>query len=185
MFFSDYTSVNFMLRWCQSRFSVQRAVLLDQAPANSGSQNRQASIKQNLKSLTLICYAVFSLSLHCFLLFFWTPPGLHQAVLKSCLTPVTLPSLPSPGLQVALSSCQPRPWILPWWCTAGLFMIKSLYCVLLFVRSDRLWNVSQVWDVASEICVPLQRVGGGGVTFLSWSPDGSHVLASTPSALFR
>lgn len=46
-------------------------------------------------------------------------------------------------------------------------------------------NVLQVWDVASESCVPLQRVGGGGVTFLSWSPDGSHVLASTPSALFR
>uniref|UniRef100_A0A669DIT7 Achalasia, adrenocortical insufficiency, alacrimia n=1 Tax=Oreochromis niloticus TaxID=8128 RepID=A0A669DIT7_ORENI len=42
-----------------------------------------------------------------------------------------------------------------------------------------------VWDVAAESCVPLQRVGGGGVTFLSWSPDGSHVLASTPSALFR
>lgn len=46
-------------------------------------------------------------------------------------------------------------------------------------------NVFQIWDVASENCVPLQRVGGGGVTFLSWSPDGSHVLASTPSALFR
>lgn len=45
--------------------------------------------------------------------------------------------------------------------------------------------VFQVWDVASESCVPLQRVGGGGVSFLSWSPDGSHVLASTPSALFR
>ena len=43
----------------------------------------------------------------------------------------------------------------------------------------------QVWDVAAESCVPLQRVGGGGVTFLSWSPDGSHVLTSTPSALFR
>lgn len=42
-----------------------------------------------------------------------------------------------------------------------------------------------VWDVAAESCVPLQRVGGGGVTLLSWSPDGSHVLASTPSALFR
>lgn len=43
----------------------------------------------------------------------------------------------------------------------------------------------QVWDVASESCVPLQRVGGGGVSFLSWSTDGSHLLASTPSALFR
>lgn len=43
----------------------------------------------------------------------------------------------------------------------------------------------QVWNVAAEICVPLQRVGGGGVTNLSWSPDGSRLLAATPSALFR
>ncbi|XP_053564284.1 aladin isoform X2 [Bombina bombina] len=42
-----------------------------------------------------------------------------------------------------------------------------------------------VWDVATESCVPLQRVGGGGVTFLSWSPDGSKVLAATPSPIFR
>lgn len=45
--------------------------------------------------------------------------------------------------------------------------------------------VLQVWDVAAESCVPLQRVGGGGVTYLSWSPDGSRLLAATPSALFR
>lgn len=45
--------------------------------------------------------------------------------------------------------------------------------------------VFQVWNVAAEICVPLQRVGGGGVTNLSWSPDGSRLLAATPSALFR
>ncbi|KAK1786869.1 hypothetical protein P4O66_017247 [Electrophorus voltai] len=43
----------------------------------------------------------------------------------------------------------------------------------------------KVWDVAAEICVPLQRVGGGGVTNLSWSPDGSRLWAATPSALFR
>ncbi|KAL7827634.1 hypothetical protein SRHO_G00333520 [Serrasalmus rhombeus] len=42
-----------------------------------------------------------------------------------------------------------------------------------------------VWDVAAENCVPLQRVGGGGVTNVSWSPDGSRLLAATPSALFR
>lgn len=39
--------------------------------------------------------------------------------------------------------------------------------------------------MAAESCVPLQRVGGGGVTYLSWSPDGSRLLAATPSALFR
>ena len=45
--------------------------------------------------------------------------------------------------------------------------------------------VCEVWDVAAESSVPLQRVGGGGVSFLSWSPDGSHVLAATPAPLFR
>ncbi|XP_043939843.1 aladin isoform X2 [Protopterus annectens] len=42
-----------------------------------------------------------------------------------------------------------------------------------------------VWDVSTENCIPLQRVGGGGVTFLSWSPDGSKVVAATPSPVFR
>ncbi|KAG2467939.1 AAAS protein, partial [Polypterus senegalus] len=42
-----------------------------------------------------------------------------------------------------------------------------------------------VWDVANESCIPLQRVGGGGVTFLSWAPNGSRLLAATPSSLFR
>lgn len=43
----------------------------------------------------------------------------------------------------------------------------------------------QVWDVSTENCVPLQRFGGGGVTYLAWSPDGNKVLAATPSAVFR
>uniref|UniRef100_A0A8C5PBG8 Aladin WD repeat nucleoporin n=1 Tax=Leptobrachium leishanense TaxID=445787 RepID=A0A8C5PBG8_9ANUR len=42
-----------------------------------------------------------------------------------------------------------------------------------------------VWNVSTESCVPLQRVGGGGVTFLSWSPDGSKVVGATPSPVFR
>ncbi|NXN09197.1 AAAS protein, partial [Indicator maculatus] len=43
----------------------------------------------------------------------------------------------------------------------------------------------QVWDVSTENCVQLQWFGGGGVTHLAWSPDGSKVLAATPSAVFR
>lgn len=43
----------------------------------------------------------------------------------------------------------------------------------------------QVWDVSTENCVQLQWFGGGGVTYLAWSPDGSKVLAATPSAVFR
>lgn len=41
------------------------------------------------------------------------------------------------------------------------------------------------WDVAMEICTPLRRVGGGGVSLLKWSPDGSKVFSATPSHLFR
>ncbi|XP_019747242.1 aladin [Hippocampus comes] len=55
----------------------------------------------------------------------------------------------------------------------------------LLVSASPMDTAMMVWDVASESCVPLQRVGGGGVSFLSWSTDGSHLLASTPSALFR
>ncbi|XP_071158564.1 aladin-like [Mytilus edulis] len=41
------------------------------------------------------------------------------------------------------------------------------------------------WDVAMETCTPLRRVGGGGVSLLKWSPDGSKVFSATPSHLFR
>ncbi|KAK2146711.1 hypothetical protein LSH36_586g00020 [Paralvinella palmiformis] len=42
-----------------------------------------------------------------------------------------------------------------------------------------------VWDVAMETCVPLRRVGGGGVCFVKWSPDGSKLLSTCPSPVFR
>uniref|UniRef100_A0A673JUL5 Aladin seven-bladed propeller domain-containing protein n=1 Tax=Sinocyclocheilus rhinocerous TaxID=307959 RepID=A0A673JUL5_9TELE len=55
----------------------------------------------------------------------------------------------------------------------------------LLVSASPVDTAMMVWDVAAESAVPLQRVGGGGVTYLSWSPDGSRLLAATPSALFR
>lgn len=42
-----------------------------------------------------------------------------------------------------------------------------------------------VWDVAMETCIPLRRVGGGGVCFVKWSPDGSKLLSTCPSPVFR
>ncbi|XP_078321065.1 aladin-like [Crassostrea virginica] len=41
------------------------------------------------------------------------------------------------------------------------------------------------WDVPMETCIPLRRLGGGGVSLLRWSPDGSKVFSATPSQLFR
>ncbi|XP_062517725.1 aladin-like [Corticium candelabrum] len=42
-----------------------------------------------------------------------------------------------------------------------------------------------VWAVESERSVPLHRFGGGGIPFLLWSPDGSHVVSSSTSKFFR
>ncbi|KTF71927.1 hypothetical protein cypCar_00043630 [Cyprinus carpio] len=67
-----------------------------------------------------------------------------------------------------------------WLCSGRGLSVLSAH----LARGPRL-SLHQVWDVAAESAVPLQRVGGGGVTYLSWSPDGSRLLAATPSALFR
>lgn len=45
--------------------------------------------------------------------------GLHLAVLRFCIIPVTLLSLPSPGLQAALCCCRPRRWTPQWWYQAA------------------------------------------------------------------
>ncbi|XP_064456806.1 aladin-like [Ornithodoros turicata] len=42
-----------------------------------------------------------------------------------------------------------------------------------------------VWNVSTEECQPLRRLGGGGVALVRWSPDGSRLLAATPASLFR
>ncbi|XP_069684617.1 aladin-like isoform X2 [Periplaneta americana] len=42
-----------------------------------------------------------------------------------------------------------------------------------------------VWDVAMECFVALRRVGGGGVSLVTWSPDGSKVFAATTGIIFR
>jgi len=42
-----------------------------------------------------------------------------------------------------------------------------------------------VWDVAMENFVALRRVGGGGLSLVTWSPDGSKVFAATTGIIFR
>ncbi|GFG30807.1 hypothetical protein Cfor_04300 [Coptotermes formosanus] len=42
-----------------------------------------------------------------------------------------------------------------------------------------------VWDVAMEKFVALRRVGGGGLSLVTWSPDGSKVFAATTGIIFR
>ncbi|KAM9855639.1 aladin isoform 2-T2 [Aulostomus maculatus] len=89
--------------------------------------------------------------------------------------PCSLSTRPSSGCAQVLSHPDHSPVNSIAWSPSGSLLVSA----------SPMDTAMIVWDVASESCVPLQRVGGGGVTFLSWSPDGSHVLASTPSALFR
>jgi len=42
-----------------------------------------------------------------------------------------------------------------------------------------------IWSVASEQCLPVKRVSGGGVSLLRWSLDGSKLFAATPGTTFR
>ncbi|XP_061760585.1 aladin [Nerophis ophidion] len=89
--------------------------------------------------------------------------------------PCSLSTRPSSGCAQVLSHPGHSPVTSIAWSPSGHLLVSA----------SPMDTAMMVWDVAAESCVPLQRVGGGGVSFLSWSTDGSHILASTPSALFR
>lgn len=42
-----------------------------------------------------------------------------------------------------------------------------------------------IWDVDLQDSIPLRRVGGGGISLVSWSPDMHKLLAATTSVTFR
>lgn len=42
-----------------------------------------------------------------------------------------------------------------------------------------------VWDIEKEICEPLKRVEGHGVSLIRWSPDGKRIFSATPAPTFR
>ncbi|KAM8829390.1 aladin isoform 2-T2 [Synchiropus picturatus] len=99
----------------------------------------------------------------------------HNCILVWNVDPCSLSTRPSSGCAQILSHPGHSPVTSIAWSPSGSLLVSA----------SPMDTAMMVWDVAAENCVPLQRVGGGGVTFLSWSPDDGHVLASTPSALFR
>jgi len=42
-----------------------------------------------------------------------------------------------------------------------------------------------IWNVENREATLLQKFGGGGFTFLSWSPSGDRLLAATPGSVFK
>ncbi|XP_012371592.1 aladin [Octodon degus] len=69
--------------------------------------------------------------------------------------------------------------------SASVLAVACQSCILIWTLDPTSLSTRKVWDISTEICVPLPWFRGGGVTNLLWSPDGSKVLATTPSAVFR
>ncbi|KAM4700055.1 aladin [Discoglossus pictus] len=99
----------------------------------------------------------------------------QSCVLVWHVDPTSLSTRPSSGCAQILSHPSHSPVTSVCWSPRGGVLLSA----------SPVDTTMLVWDVATESCVPLQRVGGGGVTMLSWSPDGSKVLAATPSPVFR
>ncbi|XP_057648718.1 aladin isoform X2 [Chionomys nivalis] len=99
----------------------------------------------------------------------------QSCILIWTLDPTSLSTRPSSGCAQVLSHPGHTPVTSLAWAPSGgrLLSASPVSAAVL------------VWDVSTEICVPLPWFRGGGVTNLLWSPDGSKVLATTPSAVFR
>uniref|UniRef100_A0A8D2DVE4 Aladin n=1 Tax=Sciurus vulgaris TaxID=55149 RepID=A0A8D2DVE4_SCIVU len=99
----------------------------------------------------------------------------QSCILIWTLDPTSLSTRPSSGCAQVLSHPGHTPVTSLAWAPSGgrLLSASPVDAAIL------------VWDVSTEICVPLPWFRGGGVTNLLWSPDGSKILATTPSAVFR
>lgn len=42
-----------------------------------------------------------------------------------------------------------------------------------------------IWNVENREATLLQKIRGGGYTFLTWSPTGDRLLAGTPGSVFK
>ncbi|XP_064647659.1 aladin-like isoform X2 [Lineus longissimus] len=89
--------------------------------------------------------------------------------------PMSLSTRPSTGSVQVLSHSGHCPITSIAWCPKGGALISAS-------PAD---TSMMVWDVGLETCVPLCRLGGGGVSLLHWSPDGGKLFAATPSSMFR
>ncbi|XP_074647828.1 aladin-like isoform X2 [Tubulanus polymorphus] len=89
--------------------------------------------------------------------------------------PMSLSTRPSTSSVQVLSQSGHCPITSLAWCPKGGVLVSAS-------AAD---TAMMVWDVATEVCIPLRRYGGGGVSLLRWSPDGSKLLSATPSTIFR
>ncbi|XP_048343458.1 aladin [Sphaerodactylus townsendi] len=121
-------------------------------------------LQRNVASLAWKPLCAFILAVAC-----------HSCVLLWHLDPTSLSTRPSSGCAHVLSHPGHCPVTSLAWAPSGGLLLSA----------SPIDTAMLVWDVATESCVQLQWFGGGGVTYLAWSTDGSKVLAATPSAVFR
>ncbi|XP_006825420.1 aladin-like [Saccoglossus kowalevskii] len=99
----------------------------------------------------------------------------HSCILVWHIDPTSVSTRPSSSSVQILSQTSHSPVTQICWHPSGDLLLSAS-------PTD---TAMMVWNVAMETCVPLRRLGGGGVSLLRWSPDGSKVFAATPSSVFR
>jgi len=99
----------------------------------------------------------------------------QSCVLIWHVDPMSLATRPSTSSVQVLSQNGHSPVTSVAWCPQGGVLISAS-------PAD---TAMMVWDVALETCIPLRRFGGGGVSLLRWSPEGSKLFAACPSPVFR
>ncbi|XP_039287891.1 aladin [Nilaparvata lugens] len=55
----------------------------------------------------------------------------------------------------------------------------------LLVSASRLNQLMMVWEVSTERATCLKRIGGGGISLVTWAPDNRKVFAATSRLVFR
>lgn len=99
----------------------------------------------------------------------------HNGILIWQIDPTSLVTRPSSSCMRLLSHKRNEPITSIAWHPDGCLLASAS-------AADTTMNI---WDTCLETSVPLRRYGGGGVSLLKWSPDGSRLLAATPSSIFR
>lgn len=60
-------------------------------------------------------------------------------------------------------------------------MLKGKYLASGSAKDSSLY----IWNVEDREATLLQKIRGGGYTFLTWSPAGDRLLACTPGNVFK
>ncbi|XP_034243709.1 aladin-like [Thrips palmi] len=101
--------------------------------------------------------------------------GCHAGVLVWQVDPKSVVTRPSISCATVLKQPGHSPVSSVQWNSTGTLLVSA-------ATGD---TSMYIWDVDLQESIPLRRVGGGGISLVSWSPDVHKLLAATTSVTFR